>query len=77
MLGIHDPSYRPIGMTLPIGSVRIVRVWEWIGTTVIIDGIIEFQFFWLDHIDWMLPIGPCMAFGDRQFSSVSQVNNFV
>ena len=69
MLAIHDPFYRPIGMTLSIGSVRIDRVWEWIGMTVRIDGMIEFRFFWLDQIDWILPIGLCMAVGDWQFSS--------
>ncbi|RVE45129.1 hypothetical protein evm_010238 [Chilo suppressalis] len=69
MVAIHDPSYRPIGMTLPIESVRIDRVCEWIGMTVRIDGMIEFRFFWLDHIDWILPIGLCMAVGDWQFSS--------
>ncbi|RVE39903.1 hypothetical protein evm_015447 [Chilo suppressalis] len=69
MVAIHDPSYRPIGITLPIESVRIDRVCEWIGMTVRIDGMIEFRFFWLDHIDWILPIGLCMAVGDWQFSS--------
>lgn len=68
MVAIHHAAYRLIGMTLPIGSVRTDRVWEWIGMTVILDGTIEFRFFWLDQGDWIMPIGPCMAVCDRQFS---------
>lgn len=35
-----------------------------------LDHTVEFQFFWLEHADRILPIGPCVVVGDRQFSRV-------